>query len=988
MAEYKLLTIIWKQNSPYGGYVANDVVETYWSDVSSTFKVYKNGSAVTSGNSIPAAFVYNSKDMNYYKTESIDQIIICSGQDRLKYIRQATFPYLEPSFLKDHPSCYIPVVCDLQFTTLPVITNASSSTATDGQIVVSASSSNGAVQYSLNNDFAYGAGQTSGTFTGLKAGSYLVYARDSVNCRAVISTKVDISASYGTKWRLEYIDRINKTHKTEIREKNYSGAVTNVEGGVPATVYRLRGEGEREKFLPVLPGEIETQFISTTEGQFQSIYTNDPDKYRLVHTIDGSVVWTGKVLTNQYEESYVNPPYPISIIATDGLPELNDILFLDDFGNRLYGDFKQINVIAFILRKLKLGLSIRSACNIYASTMNKTASDDPLDQAYVDVSRYYLIKENPTCGEVLKWILEAYNAQIIQWNNVWNIVRIEERYTDFDYRQYDSNGTYVSNSTYTALKELKNSSYNNRMVWANQNQQLRIMPGYGSIRLLYDLGNRKNVFKNGDFKLKSKYIYDLAIDDSQVQLVPDLSGFEIIKTDDTGIYVGYEDLKEGNISVVFTSNSTNGDDYLLSETINLKLGTTDKIKFNLRFKVFRSSYDDINKLYSFRYIKVKVEVRYGDYYLGSSGYWTKTPNLMTYYVDENQQNEFIDFEVIANTPYDVITGIPSAEFVNGQNLYLRIFFPNANDAEYKESTTSASIALLKEKKTAAVGPVAGLPIGTKTEIYDITGTYTPAGMIGYFVLYYELEEDTNTESLADIIRPADYNGTTNPVQWILKGIQKYDTSINTSISIDKIQLEILSNGLALPDVQTLEQSLENENPTPVQKEIYHGSLANNGKTFFTSGINLGFGFDITSQSPTLIQTTTNVWLTQIQFVANSADVSYTGYLRNSSGVGYDLWERSYFGEAKTLQDIYMENYAMQYNSPWRMLSGDMYSDDTYFTPLNTLKETMDNDRLYIPVSMEIDFYQNLYSCEFLELSNITTDAAVEFTTAFSTAFNS
>lgn len=981
MAEYKLLTIIWKQNSPYGGYVANDVVETYWDDVTSTFKVYKNGSAVTSGNNIPAAFVYNSKDMNYYKTESLDQLIICAGQNRLKYIRQAGFPYLEPFFLYDHPSCYIPVVCDLQFTTLPVITNASLSTATDGQIVVSASTSNGAIQYALNNDFVYGYGQTSGTFTGLKAGSYLVYARDSVNCRAVISTRVDISASYGTKWRLEYIDRLNKTHKTEIREKNYSGAVTNVEGGVPATVYRLRGEGEREKFLPVLPGEIETQFISTTEGEFQSIYTNDPDKYRLVHTIDGSVVWTGKVLTNQYEESYVNPPYPISIIATDGLPELNDILFLDDFGNRLYGDFKQINVIAFILRKLKLGLSIRSACNIYATTMNKTASDDPLDQAYVDVSRYYLIKENPTCGEVLKWILEAYNAQIIQWNNVWNIIRVEERYTDFDYRQYDSNGTYVSNSTYTALKELKNSSYNNRMVWANQNQQLRIMPGYGSIRLLYDLGNRKNVFKNGDFRLKPKYAYDLAIDDSNVQLVPDLNGFEIISNGDAGIYVGYEDLKESNVAVVITSKNASGDDYLLSETINLKVGTTDKIRFALRFKIFRSKFDNPSELFSFRYIKVKAQIRYGSYYLNSTGNWSSLITNIVYYIDKDKQNEFVDYEIIASNPIDPVTLLP-VNYSAGQNIYIKIFFPNGNDAEYKLPTTADSVTALKGKDTIE------LPVGTRTEIYDVSESYNPPGYVGKYIMYYELEEDTNTESLADIIRPQDYNGTTNPVQWILKGIQRYDTSINTSISIDRIQIEILSEGLALPDVQTLEQSLENENPTPVQKEIYHGSLANNGKTFFTSGINLGFGFDVTSQSPTLIQTTTNVWLTQIQFVANSADVSYTGYLRNSSGVGYDLWERSYFGEAKTLQDIYMENYAMQYNSPWRMLSGDMYSDDTYFTPLNTLKETMDNNRLYIPVSMEIDFYQNLYSCEFLELSNITTDAAVEFTTAFSTAFNS
>jgi len=988
VAEYKLLTVLWKQNSPYGTYVANDVVETYWSDVSASFKVYKNGVAITSGDNIPFDFIYNGNNQYYYKSENVEQLLICVGLNKLKYNRQSVFPYLSESYLDNHPSCNVPVVCDLQFDTLPVITNATTSSSDDGQIVVSATSSNGAVQYRLNADFSYGNGQTSGTFSNLRAGTYLVYARDAINCRAVISTKVEVAITYGTKYRIEFVDRLNNTQRTEIKEKNYAGAITEVTAGLPATIYRLRGEGERDKFVPVLAGEVQTTFISETESEFSTIYTNDPDKFRLVHTVDGSAVWTGKVLTNQYEEDYINAPYPVTLLASDSLPELDDILFLDDFGNRLIGEFKQINVIAFILKKLKLGLSIRSACNIYASSMAKTASDDPLDQAYVDVSRYYLIKENPTCGEVLRYLLEPYNAQIIQWNNVWNIIRVEERYDLFDYRQYDSNGTYVSNSTYSEVKELKNSSYSNRMVWANQNQKLRIMPGYGSIRLLYDLGNKQNILRNGDFKLTSKYTYDIGLDDTVVQLVPDLTGFQIISVGETAIYVSYEDLKESNIAVVFTSNSADGDDYLLSETINLKVGTIDKIKFNLRFKIFRSPFGDQTTLYSFRYVKVRVEIRYGDYYLSSTGSWTTTPNVMTYYVNEDKQNEFIDFEILASAPLDGTTLTPSPDFVTGQNFYAKIYFPNANEAEFKEATTAAAIALLKDKKTAPVGTAPGLPVGTRTELYDISNTYRPTGFIDSYILFYELAEDTNSESLGDIVRPNDYNATTNPVQWILKGLQKYDTAIATSLAIDRVQLQVLSEGLALPDNQTLERSMENENPTPVQKQIFHGSIANNGKTFFRTGFNFGFGIDIFGQAPNIIQTSSNIWDTQIVYVANSADVSYAGYLRSSASVGYDKWERSYFGESKTLQDIYMENFSMQYNTPWRMLSGSMYSDDTYFNPISTLKETIDNNRLYIPISLEIDFYANSYECELLELFPITTDSAVGFTTGFSIGFNS
>lgn len=980
MAEYKILTVLWKQNSPYGTYNQGDTVDVYWSDVSNTFKVYKNAVSITSGANIPQAFLYNNQYSQYYKSESIEQVSLCVGTAKVKYQRDSVFPYLTYTLLYNHPTCNIPLVCDLQFTNLPVVTNASSSTTSDGSVTVSASSSNSPIQYLLNKDFVYGIGQTSTTFSNLAPGTYTVYARDTINCRATITFNVGVSASYGTKYRLQYVTPQGDTHKTEIKEKGFSGSITDVEGGVPATLYRLRGESERDKFIPVLAGEIETTFISETDNFYDSIYTNDPEKYRLVHSINSTAVWTGKVLTNQFEESYINAPYPVSIIASDSLPQLNEIPFLDDYGNRLSGDIKQIVLIAYILKKLNLGLSIRSALNIYASSMNKTASDDPLDQAYVDVSRYYQLQENPTCGDVLRWLLEPYNAQIIQWNNVWNIIRVEERIGAFDYRQYDANGTYVSNSSYNPLKELKNSAYSNRMVWANQNQRLRIMPGYGSIRVLYNLGNRKNIFKNGDFKLTSRLNYDAFIADESIQLVPDLNGFEIINDPSRGVYLNYEDLGNNNIAVTFTSISNSGLDYLLSDSINLKMGTIDKLRINIKFKVSRSKLDDPNKLYDFRYIRVRFKIQYGDYFLNNEGFWSLTDAPIIYYLDRDTANEFVDYEIVCAAPVDPITLTPSVDYLNGQPFQIKLYFPNANEVEFREATTTEAIDQLKGRLTA------DLAIGIRTELYDISGTYTPAGFIGTYIHYYELKEDKNDESFPDIIRPVDYNSTTNPVQWILQGIQKYDEEIKVNLAIDRISAEILGEGKPLPDYETLEQDMENENPTPIQKEIVHGSLGNIGKTLQSFGI--GFDFGDTFFSTTGINVySTNVWQFKIDYVANASDLSFNGYLRNSSGTGYDKWERTAFAESKTLQEIFMDSYSSQYNRPWRMLTGDMYSDDTFFSPIDTLKETIDNNRVYVPISLSIDFYANMYDCEFLELFDITENAAVGFTEGFTIGFN-
>ena len=979
MAENKLWTCIWRQNSPYGSYVAGDVVSVYWNDVTDAFSVYKNGSVITSSTgTIPVTFVSSGLSNYYYKDERIEEVLICVGTSKLKYTRKSDFPYLVDSYYDNHPSCGVPLVCDIEFDSLPIVTNASTSTSSDGAIVVSATSSYGPIEYKLNADFAYGYGQSSSTFSSLAQGDYTIYARDSKNCRAVLTTKVGTSKVYGTKYRFEFESLDGKTHRTEILQKDYAGSITDVNGAVPATIYSLRGEGNRDKFTPIISSEIETNFISETEGYFQEIFTNNPEKYRLYHYINNSLVWVGKVLSNQYEEVYINPPYPVKILATDSLPKLNDIPFLDEYGNKLSGDLSQITIIAFILEKLGFDLNIRSACNIYASTMSTSASDDPLDQAYVDVDRYYYLKQEPSCMDVLKWILDPYNAQLIQWDGKWNIIRVEERISDFDYREYDHNGQYISNGTITSIINLDNITASNKMTWASRNQVLRIMPGYGSIQVNYNLGSKKNILKNGDFRLTSRLKYDLVLNETSDVLVPDLNGFQVVNTNNDIIYIGYEKLADRNIAVVFTSKSPNGNSYLLSQTYNIKMGTKDKLRFSIRFKIVRSANADTTQLYDFKYAKVKAQVKYGDYYLTNNGIFYLYPYTLTYYLEGDKQNQYVDWIIVANTPAE------SIEYLNGKNFNIQLFFPNTNDAEFVGATTADAIQNLRDF------PTIGLPVGYKTELYDISNTYGTSGLIGPYICYYVLEEDSNAESLPDIVRPTDYNASTNAKQWILKAIQLYDEAFTTSFFVDKISVEILSDGKEAPEFENLTKSLEIDNDEILNKEIVHGSLINNGQTNLNflsqinfSGINIGFGIDIFTGS-----VTTNTNANLYNFVVNSSDVTYNGYLKNSSNVGYSVWSRVGYTENLSLQEIYMNSYSSQYNQSWRMLTGDMVSNDTFFSPLNALKETMDNDRIYIPSSLQINFASNTYSCEFMELLNYTINSSNGFTEGFTIGFNS
>ena len=244
MAEIKLLTISWKQNNPYGGYVKGDIVTVFFDNTTNKYKVYKNGTNVTSGALIPALFTYANQTNLYYKEETLLQVLICVGTSRLKYSRQSGYPYLTYELLADHPTCTLGNVCDLEFNDLPTITNASGSTNSDGSITVNASSVNYStlpIQYALNQDFVYGAGQSSGTFNNLRPGNYTIYAKTSNNCRASIIAKVGVNKSFGARYTLTFNNPTGDVHKTEILQRGYAGASTEVQAASEPTTYRLRG---------------------------------------------------------------------------------------------------------------------------------------------------------------------------------------------------------------------------------------------------------------------------------------------------------------------------------------------------------------------------------------------------------------------------------------------------------------------------------------------------------------------------------------------------------------------------------------------------------------------------------------------------------------------------------------------------------------------------------------------------------------------------
>jgi hypothetical protein len=971
VAEVQIVKIQFTANNPQGGFVAGDVLDVYVETDNivtpapfNTDGVYakKNGVLMTSDIGFVNTAEGSYKTVTYYNPQ------ICKGTSLVVPFQWWAFPYGAYVSYENHNSCTIdPPTCDLIVVGSPVVTPASGSTESDGSIEVTASSTN-TIEYRLNNDFVYGdgTGQSDGLFSGLLPGEYRVYMRDSVNCGISVIVTVNFTNEYGVKFRMDYDDFIGGKTRVDIVKRGYTGDITETCGqGEPFTI-DLRGEGSTDKFESVLSSTASINLLSDVDLKFLEIYTNDPELYRALYYKDtGSgfnLLWTGKILPNLYEEDYKAPPYYVNTTAIDGLSNLKDFYLIQDDGQKLYGTTKLIKLIAYCLNKIKIPLTIRVACNLYANGMAITDSDDPLDQAYCDYEAFYINNEQPDLLFVLKKILEPFGARLVQWENRWNIVRVEEMaFSSYDYRDFNSDGDYVSEGSYAPIKNLGYPRDEEDLIWIKRDQFLSIQHGYGSMTAIYRLGLKPNILKNGDFRLIAEYnpfyntyVYRVNTD-----------GFNLVNAG-YAITESYEKLEDSNIAYAITGGAgTTGEAYIQSASYLVKMGSNNQLKFSIRLKIPVTSSTFGSSQYTFGgpYIKLRIRIKYGSLYLQGNGSWSADENILVFHVSD--YNKYVEFDILANQP-------SAGDPVGGMDFDVRIYHAYPYHAEF------TSLANLKAAQTVDSGdPV--LPNGYKTEMVD--SSYP----LKFF--YYELEDNSQTPNDYDIVRPNDYNGVNNARQWILKFINnEFDSIASYGMYIDRVSVQFLTSGKEPIDTIVREQKGENNNKIFLEKELILGSYQNlittDTRYAFDLGYQLGTGLYSIGQ---LVQITENIL---------SADLIYTGYLRDADGNGYENWKRDGIAESNKLHGILLKSYASQYKKSWRKMTGSFYSKETYFGLLNVIREINANNRIYLPISLRISDKENRYQGEFLELIDIFDSAGSDgsgeapFSSGFTIGFGS
>jgi len=444
---------------------------------------------------------------------------------------------------------------------------------------------------------------------------------------------------YARRYAFEFTDKNGNANTINIDQKDYFDAVEDRDLGARNPLHRK--DVSDNVLGHSLEFDIEVQ-ESETLG-LPEFFVEDPFTFKVTLKRNGGTKFVGYVNAEQYSDPYIAPPFDVSIVASDGIGLLKQINF-DMTGKWV----SELSIIAFILNKLGLGLSIMIGMSIHE--LYESGSYTAMGQTYVDAS--YFVDNAMNCYDVLQTILRSYgpSCYIVQHKGQWVITRNMDMMGS--YVVHNKDGVKTGNaSTPFATVEYDNAA-TLRYVRPVNSLTRTMMPRAKSITVTGSLGNKNNWTDWAAFPF-AKTTFNAGNNAGIGDL--DRYVFEqwtTITTSDNwtaeGVYTNHE-----NTDVMSLRNSYDhvypGTDwqYIAANVIENALQTTKRLRFEIDLQYFWKDHGtDIYKI-------IRVFITSGTSYLTADG-WTTTPT-------------YNEVQLSNRTPFTLsieVDGLPNAGPIN------------------------------------------------------------------------------------------------------------------------------------------------------------------------------------------------------------------------------------------------------------------------------------------------------------------------------------
>lgn len=216
----------------------------------------------------------------------------------------------------------------------------------------------------------------------------------------------------------DYIDPQNIDYYIKIYKKGFTGTAQRIYG------YGVLKYGNAKDLLdPIRGNGLDLNLEADTTLTLEDLYTEEENQFTVKFYRGNKLLFDGFLKPDGIYQSFVADRWMLSLTCVDGLGILKDLAFVNSSGIPFIGKMKIIDVVFNCLRRTGLQMNLNVAVNLMYEGM--LDAENVFEKAYISVDRF--IKDDEVtimnCDEVLKSILNLFNAQICQQNGEWYIYR-------------------------------------------------------------------------------------------------------------------------------------------------------------------------------------------------------------------------------------------------------------------------------------------------------------------------------------------------------------------------------------------------------------------------------------------------------------------------------------------------------------------------------------------------------------------------------------
>lgn len=300
------------------------------------------------------------------------------------------------------------------------------------------------------------------------------------------------------KYFLEYDNIENVISRLEIWEKGYLLDPIEIRGKV------LLNYAERKDLQQaIIPLSLDLTLEADENLTLQDLYTEGENIFKVKFFIDEQLVFYGNLIPDGIFEDWVNDKWELTeLSAIDGLSIMKELSFVKDPNEFGISEFYTGKITEFVALKQclhRIGYDLPINISNDLPTYNDFSSTDSiLHNVLMNSERFYQDAQKNNimdCEEVLKSILEPYNASIIQMNGEWWVFRSIDVKTSMTFKRYDADLS-VTTVTINPIVNIGSDINNYEIHHINANQKKSINPSAQAFRVNYKYGTVKSLVTN------------------------------------------------------------------------------------------------------------------------------------------------------------------------------------------------------------------------------------------------------------------------------------------------------------------------------------------------------------------------------------------------------------------------------------------------------------------------------------------------------------